>query len=407
VTRPIVSKLLRVTLPVTLLAVLITMIGIECWVRATWDPRRGTPGFYVLDPFRGQRLAENYTGWFAGVPVRINNLGFRDSRDYELAKKPNTFRILVLGDSVTFGHGSVYEHTYPYLLEQRLKAWRPDLDWQVWNAAVPGYNTSQELEHLLDVGPRVQPDLVVVGFYENDLVDDQPRAHPTAVKRMSSVIFGFLQRHMYSIQLYRKFELQLAWRLSASTDYRRRLQALASTDAAVSDASHLKQQALTQYDWLSDDEIRDVTCRFGIKGSPDAVRAIQNEPTYPLWLDAVHGFQQLHREGRYRIVFFLNIAPTACADTDRFYDAMRYINDFFLRVFSEGTPTVSAHDRFLHTRPSQMPAAGGHSLGNSNAVKADALFDYLKESVLPGSLPGPSRASPAVTRSISGAAARP
>ena len=32
--------------------------------------------------------------------------------------KPTTFRILVLGDSVTFGHGSVAEHTYPALLER-------------------------------------------------------------------------------------------------------------------------------------------------------------------------------------------------------------------------------------------------------------------------------------------------
>ena len=31
---------------------------------------------------------------------------------------------------------------------------------------MPGYNTSQELAHLLEVGPRFQPDLVVVGFFE-------------------------------------------------------------------------------------------------------------------------------------------------------------------------------------------------------------------------------------------------
>ena len=87
----------------------------------------------------------SYDGWFAGVPVRINNLGFRDPREYPLEKPPGTFRILVLGDSVTFGHGSLYETTYPYLLEQRLKQWRPSVNWQVWNLGVPGYNTRQEL----------------------------------------------------------------------------------------------------------------------------------------------------------------------------------------------------------------------------------------------------------------------
>ena len=147
--------------------------AVEVWVRATWDPRKGRPGFFLSDPVRGQRLAPNYDGWFAGVPVHINSLGCATRASTQLAKGPNTFRILVLGDSVTFGHGSVYEHTYPFLLEQRLKAWRPDVDWQVWNAAVPGYNTSQELAHLLEVGDRFQPDLVIVGFFDNDLIDNR------------------------------------------------------------------------------------------------------------------------------------------------------------------------------------------------------------------------------------------
>src|SRR5262249_23600843 len=157
------------------------------WVRATWDPRRGTPGFFLADPVRRLKLAPGYTGWFAGVPVHINSLGLRDSREYDLKKAPGTFRILVLGDSVTFGHGSVYDHTYPLLVEQRLRAWRPDVDWQVWNAAVPGYNTTQELAHLLDVGPRFQPDLVIVGFYENDLVDNYEIIAPGMVRRAVAV----------------------------------------------------------------------------------------------------------------------------------------------------------------------------------------------------------------------------
>ena len=86
--------------------------------RATWDPRKARPGFF-LDAMRcaASGSPPNYDGWFAGVPVHINSLGFRDRREYRLAKRPNTFRILVLGDSVTFGHGSVSEHTYPCLLE--------------------------------------------------------------------------------------------------------------------------------------------------------------------------------------------------------------------------------------------------------------------------------------------------
>jgi len=155
-------KLLTITLPALVVAAVALAAGVEVWVRATWDLHKGRPGFFLSDARRGQRLAAGYDGWFAGIPVHINSLELRDSREYDLTKKPNTFRILVLGDSVTFGHGSV--HAYPELLEGRLKAWRPEIDWQVWNAAVPGYNTSQELAHLLEVGSRFQPDLVIVGF---------------------------------------------------------------------------------------------------------------------------------------------------------------------------------------------------------------------------------------------------
>src|SRR3954464_8203115 len=96
--------------------------AVEGWVRGSWNEKKGVPGFFLSDPVRGQRLAADYSGWFAGVPVDINRLELRDPREYSLEKGPRTFRILVLGDSVTFGHGSVYEHSYPFLVEQQLTA---------------------------------------------------------------------------------------------------------------------------------------------------------------------------------------------------------------------------------------------------------------------------------------------
>ena len=204
---------MRVTLPALVVSTALALAAIEVWVRVSWDARRGKPGFYLLDPVRGLRLGENYDGWFAGVPVHINSLGLRDPREYDLAKKPNTFRILVLGDSVTFGHGSLYDTTYPRLLEDRLKAWRRDVDWQVWNAAVPGYNTSQELAHLLQVGPVFQPDLVIVGFYENDLIDNKPIVAPTVARRALSAVASLAQRHLYSLELYKRIYYEAAWRM--------------------------------------------------------------------------------------------------------------------------------------------------------------------------------------------------
>src|SRR5262249_51499849 len=70
------NKLLAISVPAVLCAALVLAIGVEIWTRARWNDRKGTPGFFLSHPVRGQRLAPGYRGWFAGVPVAINQLGF-------------------------------------------------------------------------------------------------------------------------------------------------------------------------------------------------------------------------------------------------------------------------------------------------------------------------------------------
>jgi hypothetical protein len=388
-----VRKLLTVTGPAVVIAAVMLALAVEVWVRVTWNPKRGTPGLFVVDPIRGQRFAANYDGWFAGVPVHINNLGFRDPRNYELKKGPRTFRIVTLGDSVTFGHSSVYEHTYPYLLEQRLKQWRRDVDWQVWNVAVPGYNTSQELAHLKEIGPAFTPDLVVVGFFENDLVDNRDMREPGLSRKTAAAVLSFAQRHIYSFDLYKKVLLRLAWKLSSSDAYKQRLEGIADDEkllATVEDASLLKEQAITRFDRLTDEQLRG-SCKHVVPATRSLVDAAQRQPGYADWVEAVRGFQRLEREGAYKIVFFLNVPPPQCPDTDEvFYDEGKDgLNAMFMTVMSDGTAAVSVHDALLHVRPSQMPGIKGHSIGNSNVVKADVLFDYLRDRVFPTVMPPP------------------
>ena len=380
-------KLLTITLPATLIAAVVVMAGVEVWVRASFDPLRGTPGFFLGDPMRRQRLAANYTGWFAGVPVHINSLELRDDREYDLQKGAKTFRILVLGDSVTFGHGAISENTYPAMLERQLRAWRPEVDWQVWNAAVPGYNTSQELAHLLQVGPRFKPDLVVVGFYPNDLVDNYTVVQPGRRAVASSAVTSFLRRHVYSIELYKKVFLTLAWKLSRSDDYGKRLDHLGTEDSLLdkpAQVARLKEQAITNYTRYSDEEVRSHVCDGGQTPNPNQIRAMQNAPGWPAWVRAVREFQQLHRNGTYSILFFLNEIPLVCPDGDYFYDkALRQENDLFLSIMGDGTPAMSVFDAFLHRRPSEMPQAVAHAIGNANMTKAETLFMYLRNEMLP------------------------
>jgi hypothetical protein len=375
--------LLTITLPAVLIVTLALVLAVEAWVRITLDPRQSTPGLFVADPVRRIRLAPNYRGWFAGVPVQINSLGLRDDREYPMAKGPQTFRILVLGDSVTFGHGSVQEHTYPRLLERLLRAAHPQTDWQVWNAAVPGYNTSQELAQLLQLGPVARPDLVIVGFFENDLMENFEVGPPAGAGALVAHLRGFAQQHLYSLDLYRKAWLTMQWRLSASDAYRRRLEALDSEEqmfARPSDVVDRDLQQLTPYDRLSDEEVRGLRCPDGQRPDPSLADAIRNSPQWPQWVRAVRRLQALHAEGAYRIVFFLNVIPVICPDDDIFYDGGVGIgNALFLDVLRERTPAVSVFDAFLHRRPSQMPYAQAHAIGNANLTKAETLYEFLRQ----------------------------
>jgi hypothetical protein len=44
---------------------------------------------------------------------------------------------------------------------------------------------------------------------------------------------------------------------------------------------------------------------------------------------------------------------------------------------------VSCYDAFLHMRPSQMPNASAHAIGNANVVKAEVLFEFVRNQVRP------------------------
>jgi len=369
-------------------AAIVSMVAIEIWVRAAWDESRGRPGFFVSDPVLGQRLAANYDGWFAGVPAHTNSLGFRDTREYSLARQPGTFRILVLGDSVTFGHGALYETSYPYLLEARLREWRPDVKWEVWNLGVPGYNTAQESAYLHQVGERYAPDLVIVGFFTNDISGFAPRLSPGLARRAGSAVIAALERHVYSMELYKRIYLTLRFRFSESRESRQRLTHLEEEDALLgrSDASQAPEQKLGGFERLSDEAVQGFQCLgTGPAGPPGLANDLRRRaPELGPWFDAVESFRAWHRAGKYRIVFFINLAPNVCGEPDRFFDhGTGADNAALMEVLGHDTPAVSSWPEFLYYRPSQMPAAAGHSLGNSNVVKAQVLFNYLRDQILP------------------------
>jgi len=82
-------------------------------------------------------------------------------------KPPGTYRLLCIGDSVTFGICVQRDETYPARLGAALqsKLRRPV---EVINAGVPGYSSVQGLRYLRRELLRYSPDLVVTYFGVND-----------------------------------------------------------------------------------------------------------------------------------------------------------------------------------------------------------------------------------------------
>jgi hypothetical protein len=100
---------------------------------------------------------------------------------YDTAKAPKTYRIVIVGDSVTFGScrgdGAIEpKKTYPALLEELLNAGRKKASpkFEVANLSVPGYNTISEAQYLRNYGLSLKPDLVVVAYSVNDYCVGNP-----------------------------------------------------------------------------------------------------------------------------------------------------------------------------------------------------------------------------------------
>ncbi|MEI6514378.1 MAG: SGNH/GDSL hydrolase family protein [bacterium] len=100
--------------------------------------------------------------------LRTNRQGFRASHDYQTEKPLNCVRIVGLGDSGMFGWGNHQGQDYLSVLESNLNARAIGRTYEVLNLAVPGYNSQLEVQMMKSRGLAYKPDIVVVGWCDND-----------------------------------------------------------------------------------------------------------------------------------------------------------------------------------------------------------------------------------------------
>ena len=152
--------------------------------RRQWVARRRDAGkqfrfgFDAYDSTKGWKSRSNVRGMkvFNDKVLNTNAQGFRDLRDYAYARDTGKVRILLLGDSFTFGEAVSDDEMYASLLQRMLPGA------EILNFGVHGYAHDQMLILLREQGIRYRPDIVMLGFISDDmsrnLVDFRDYAKP-------------------------------------------------------------------------------------------------------------------------------------------------------------------------------------------------------------------------------------
>ena len=159
---------------VLLVTSLVMLLAVE-WGLRIFNPF-GVEFFHILpyhmqgmvdDTRLGYRHPESVEYMLGSNLVKINAHGLRDE-EIPFTKPDDEKRILVLGDSVTFGWGVSQGETFSDRMEPLLQK-QTGARWQVINAGVNGYNSEQEAIYLRTEGMRYSPDLVLLVYVSNDV----------------------------------------------------------------------------------------------------------------------------------------------------------------------------------------------------------------------------------------------
>lgn len=152
-------------------SLLLTLLAVEAALRAGALARQGPRRTMVEERPRS----------------RMDQPDFREP-GFEIQDKLGEFRILVIGDSFSWGDGVYWWDAYPHRLESRLNAVSRGDRFEVINWSRPGWNTWRQLRSVEGRLDELDPDLVILAFVLND---PEP-VERSRLKRMLSAAAGRL-----------------------------------------------------------------------------------------------------------------------------------------------------------------------------------------------------------------------
>jgi lysophospholipase L1-like esterase len=160
-------KELSTNIGLMLCMTLLLLGGLELGLRLFWNNPSADypPQMFVADEELGYRYSPGFSGAFPAFPdirIDINSKGLRDAeRNYS----KSGYRVLGLGDSVTFGAGVALDETYLARLEGLMGH-------EVVKAGVNGWGFSQYRRFFEIEGRKYEPDAVILALTLNDLAPE-------------------------------------------------------------------------------------------------------------------------------------------------------------------------------------------------------------------------------------------
>ncbi len=149
------------------------LMKVERYSRVLWGAQNlrpaEAPHLYVTDAAEKTqdrlfvRMLPSQQVEFVGKTFSTNRWAFRD-REYDKARAPGTFRIVVIGDSYPLGWGVHDDETFENVLEDRLnREWQPTsgVRYEILNFSQAGHGAIQKTIVLEEMAAPFRPDLVL------------------------------------------------------------------------------------------------------------------------------------------------------------------------------------------------------------------------------------------------------
>lgn len=164
-----IGRIIKLTIFSLLPAIVLVVLGEAAATIST-----GRNGEVVTDSASGQQV---YTMRIGGWPwsrksyTPLNSLGYADAEFPVAGTRKECRHVVIAGDSFVFGDGVDGDSSFVSIVRRRVTGAAGEPCVRIFNIGVRGSTIDKQTDRILQTIDRLQPDLVILGQYQNDLTD--------------------------------------------------------------------------------------------------------------------------------------------------------------------------------------------------------------------------------------------